>query len=159
MQIAKHLGTEVTGVDRAEKLATIKSLGADHVIDYAKVDFTRNGKTYDLIWDVMTTRSVSAYKRALVPKGEYITVGGHTPKLLKIMLLGRLIPGRKKTRLLIHKPNKRLDLLIKFCEEGIIKPVIDKCFPLNNVPKAFRYFGEGQFKGKVVITLEHNNQT
>ena len=159
VQIAKHLGTEVTGVDSAEKLATIKSLGADHVIDYAKVDFTRNGKTYDLIWDVMTTRSVSAYKRALVPKGAYITVGGHTPKLLRIMLLGRLIPGHKKIRLLIHKPNKCLDLLTKFLEEEKVRPVIDKVFPLNRIPEAFRFFGEGKFKGKVVITLEHNNQT
>ncbi len=154
VQIAKHLGTEVTGVDSAEKLATIKSLGADHVIDYAKVDFTKNGKKYDLIWDVMTTRSISAYKRALLPKGEYVTVGGYTPKLLRVILFGRLFPGDKKIRLLIHKPNKSLDLLIRFFEEGKVKPVIDKFFPLNKVPEAFRYFGEGQFKGKVVIKLE-----
>ena len=153
VQIAKHLGTEVTGVDRAEKLATIESLGADHVIDYAKVDFTRNGKTYDLIWDVMTIRSISAYKRALVPTGMYITVGGHTGKLLRIMLLGRLMPGRKRIRLLIHKPNKGLDLLTRSFEEGNVKPVVDRLFPLDKVPEAFRYFGEGQFKGKVVITL------
>ena len=154
VQIAKHLGTEVTGVDSAEKLATIKSLGADHVIDYAKVDFTKNGKKYDLIWDVMTTRSISAYKRALLPKGEYVTVGGYTPKLLRVILFGRLFPGDKKIRLLIHKPNKSLDLLVRFFEEGKVKPVIDKLFPLNKVPEAFRYFGEGQFKGKVVIKLE-----
>ena len=89
----------------------------------------------------MTTRSISDYKRALVPKGEYVTVGGHTPKLLRIILFGRLFPGSKKIRLLI-------------LEEGKVKSVVDKFFPLNKVPEAFRYFGEGQFKGKVVIKLE-----
>ena len=102
----------------------------------------------------MTTRSISDYKRALVPKGEYVTVGGHTPKLLRIILFGRLFPGSKKIRLLILKPNKSLDLLIRFFEEGKVKSVVDKFFPLNKVPEAFRYFGEGQFKGKVVIKLE-----
>ena len=160
IQIAKSVGAVVTGVDSTEKLDVIRSLGCDHIIDYTKEDFTKNGKRYDLILDVITTRSVFDYKRALAPKGIYVTVGGTTPRLLQLALLGPLISGGKKVKLLGHKSNKKdLNFLKKLFDSGKVKPVIDKCYPLAGTPEAFRHFGEGKFKGKIVITLEHNNKT
>lgn len=90
IQIAKMFDVEITGVDRTEKLSMMRSLGADHVIDYTKEDFTQNGQLYDLIVDVKTNRSLSAYKRALIPGGKYVTVGGNTSKILRVLFLGKL---------------------------------------------------------------------
>ncbi|MFC1780752.1 NAD(P)-dependent alcohol dehydrogenase [Planctomycetota bacterium] len=156
IQLAKHLGAaEITGVDSTEKLDTLKSLGCDYVIDYTKEDFTKNGKHYDLILDVKSTRSVFDYKRALSANGIYVTVGGNTFSVFQVMLLGPLISGSKKVCILIHRPNKGLDVMKELFEKGKVKPVIDKIFPLSKVPEAFRYFGEGHFKGKIVISVGH----
>ena len=159
IQMAKSFGAEVTGVDSTGKLDMIRFLGADHVIDYTQKDFTRNEKCYDLILDVKTDRSIFDYRRVLSSNGIYATVGGRTARILELVFLGSLISmiGSKKLTLIMHKPNKDLNILIKFYESGKIKPVVDRCFPLNETAKAFRYFGEGRFKGKVVITIEHNN--
>src|SRR6266487_1298471 len=121
VQLAKLDGAEVTGVDNAEKLEFMRSLGADHVIDYAREDFTRNGNDYDLILDVIAHRSVFAYKRALRPNGSYFAVGGSVAVLFQILLLGPLIRRTtgKKIRVLAVQPNL-LDLafITELCETG-----------------------------------------
>jgi NADPH:quinone reductase-like Zn-dependent oxidoreductase len=157
VQLAKSSGAEVTAVDDAGKLDFLRSLGADHVIDYTREDFTRNEEQYDLILDVMAHRSVFAYARALRPKGTSYVVGGSVPVLLQTLLLGPLIrlTGGKKVRLLAV-PQNREDLLsiTKLCEAGEVRPVIDKRFSLSEVPEALRYVSEGRQKGKVVIVVE-----
>ena len=154
VQIAKAAAAEVTGVDSTTKLAAIRDLGCDHVIDYTKEDFTQNGKQYDLILDVITTRSVFDIKRALSPEGIYVTVGGTTGRLMQLGILAPLISGSKKMKLLGHKPTrKNLDTLTRLFEESKVIPVIDRTFKLSELAEAFTYFGEGKFVGKVVITI------
>lgn len=161
IQMAKSFGANVTGVDSTGKLDMISSLGADHVIDYTKEDFTKTGKQYDLILDVKTDRSIFDYRRALSPNGMYVTVGGGSARILQLVVLGSFISmtGSKKLTLIMHKPNKDLNVLNELIESGKVKPVIDRCFPLSETAEAFRYYGEGHFKGKVVITVENNNKT
>jgi NADPH:quinone reductase-like Zn-dependent oxidoreductase len=141
-------------VDRTDKLDTMRTLGADHVIDYTKKDFTKNGQKYDLIFDVKTTRSPFDYKRALSPNGSYVTVGGKTSRLLQVVALGKLT-RKYKMHIVGYKVNKDLSCLVELFEAGKLKPVIDRCFPLEETAEAFRYFGEGCFKGKIVIKLDH----
>jgi NADPH:quinone reductase-like Zn-dependent oxidoreductase len=151
IQIAKSFDVEVTGVDRTEKLDMMRTLGADHVIDYTKEDFTKSGCQYDLIFDVKTTRSVFDYRHALCPNGTYVTVGGKTSRILQIVLFGAL--SRKyKMHMVGYKANKDLNYIVELFKAGKLKPVIDKCFALEETAEAFRYFGEGCFKGKIVIT-------
>ena len=161
IQIAKSFGAEVTGVDSTCKLDMMSSLGADYVIDYTKEDFTKNGIFYDLILDVKTDRSVFDYWRALGSNGIYVSVGGRSARILQLVFVGSLfsITGSKKLTLMLHKPNKDIEIIKKLFESGKIKPVVDKCFPLSEAPEAFQYFGEGHFKGKVVITVKHNDNT
>lgn len=155
IQLGKSFGAEVTAVDSTEKLEKMRSLGADHTIDYKKEDFTTNGKFYDLIVDVRSNRSVFDYKRSLSPNGIYASVGGKTFSILQLVFLGPLIKKKdnKKLTLVMHKPNKGLSIINELFESGKIKPVIDKCFLLNEITEAFRYFGEGHFKGKVVVKI------
>ena len=155
IQMAKSFGAEVTGVDSTGKLDMMSSLGADYVIDYTKEDFTKNGKSYDLILDVKTDRSVFDYWRALSDNGIYVTVGGRSGRILQLVFIGSLISmtGSKKLTLIMHKPNKDLNIIKELFESGKIKPVVDRCFPLSETAEAFQYFGEGHFKGKVVITV------
>jgi NADPH:quinone reductase-like Zn-dependent oxidoreductase len=152
IQIARQFNVEITGVDRTQKLETMLKLGADHVIDYTKEDFTRNGRKYDLIFDVKTMRSIFDYKRALSPNGSYVTVGGKTSRILQLVLLGKLT-GKHKLHVVSYKANKDLGYLIGLFKAGKLKPVIDKCFPLEETALAFRYFGEGSFNGKIVIKM------
>jgi len=152
IQIAKIFDVEVTAVDHTVKLDTMLTLGADHVIDYTKDDFTRNEQTYDLIFDVKTTRSVFDYQRALCPNGIYVTVGGKTSRILQVVFIGKL-SQKYKMHLVAYKANKNLNYLIELFEADKLKPVIDKCFPLEATADAFRYFGEGRFKGKIVVEL------
>ena len=152
VQMAKSFGAVVTGVDSTKKLDIMRSIGADHVIDYTKEDFTKNGQHYDLILDNVASRSIFEIKRALSPKGIYVIIGGST--ILQFVFLGPLISMTgKKMGLLMHKTNKDLAFIKKLVEEGKIKSVIDKRYPLSKVAEAFRYFGEGHAKGKVVITV------
>ena len=161
VQIAKLLGAEVTGVDSTSKLDMMRSIGADQVIDYTQEDFTKNGQCYDLILDFAAHHSIFDYKRALSPKGIYVLVGGSTARMFQIMFLGPLISmaGSKKIGVMMHKPNKDLAFLKELFEAGKVKPVIDRRYTLSEVSEALRYFGEGNHKGKVVITVEHNNKT
>ena len=162
VQLAKLYGAEVTGVDNTGKLDLMRSLGADHVIDYTQEDFTENGKQYDLILDAVAHRSVFAYKRALRPNGSYFLVGGSVATIFQILLLGPWIRRTtgKKTRLLVVQSNLRdLVFMTELYEAGKVVPVIDRRYPLSEVPEALRYLGEGHAQGKVVITLEGNNKT
>ena len=155
VQIAKSFGAEVTGVDSAAKLELMRSLGADHVMDYTQEDYTKNGKCYDLILDVMAHRSISDYKRALSPEGIFVFVGGSVTLAFQLLFLGPWISmaGSRKYRILIAKPNKDLDFLKALFEAGKVVPVIDRRYPLAEVPEAIRYLGEGHTQGKVVITV------
>jgi len=157
VQLAKLRGAEVTGVDNAEKLEFMRSLGADHVIDYAREDFTRNGRTYDLILDLAAYRSAVAYKRSLTRGGRYLYVGGSVATLLQVLLMGPLI-GRgagKKIRLLVVRLGaKHLAPIVELCQAGKITTVIDRRYRLSEVPEALRYLGEGHAKGKVVVIVE-----
>ena len=157
IQIAKLFGAEVTGVDRPEKLNLMAALGADHVIDYTREDFTRNSRRYDLIFDVKTTRSVFDYQRAIGPNGTYVTVGGKTSRILQLLLLRKLY-RKKKMHVVFYKANKDMGCLVDLFETGKLKPAVDKCFPLEKTADAFRYFGDGLFKGKIVVTLEQKNR-
>jgi NADPH:quinone reductase-like Zn-dependent oxidoreductase len=152
IQIAKSFDTEVTAVDRSEKLDTMLALGADHVIDFTKEDFTQNSKKYNLIFDTKTTHSVSDYQRVLTPDGTYVTVGGKTSKILQVTLSG-LFSKQQRLHMVPYKANKDLDYLTELFEAGELKPIIDKTFPLEETAEAFRYFAEGRFIGKIVVTL------
>jgi NADPH:quinone reductase-like Zn-dependent oxidoreductase len=160
IQLAKLYGAEVTGVDNTGKLDFMRSLGADHVVDFMKDDFTRSGRRYDLILDLIAHRSVFAYQRALEPDGTYFFVGGSVAILLQILLLGPLIRRNKaKNITILAVPQNRKDLIAitELCVAGKILPVIDRLYSLDEVPEAMRYVGEGHAKGKVVITVEGNN--
>lgn len=158
VQIAKQFGVEVTGVDHPTKLDMMRAVGFDHVIDYTKEDFTKTGKQYDLILDAKTNRSIFEYTRALRPNGMYVTVGGFMSRLLQALILGPLIStsSKKKIAIVALKPNKDLLYMNELFEAGKLKPVIDGPYKLEQVPEAFRLFGKGLHKGKVVITVEHN---
>ena len=157
VQLAKLHGAEVTGVDNAGKLDFLRSLGADHVIDHTREDFTRNGKQYDVILDLIAHRSAFAYARALQPNGTYFFVGGSVRTLFQLLLLGPWILRRtgKNLRLLAVQPNRKdLIAITELCEAGKVTPHIDRVFQLSEVPEAMRYLGEGRARGKIVITLE-----
>lgn len=155
IQIAKLYGVEVTGVDSTGKLDMLRSMGFDHVIDYTKEDFTKNGKHYDLILDVKTNRSMFSYARALSPNGVYVTVGGSISRLLQALLLAPLIRMiyKKYIRIVALKTNKDLAYMNKLFESGKVKPMIDGPYKLDEVPASFRLFGKGEHKGKVVIII------
>ena len=157
VQIAKHFGAEVTGVDSTSKLGLLRSIGADQVMDYTHEDYTRSGQHYDLILDVAAHRSVFDYYRALSPEGIFMMVGGSLSTLLQVVFLGALISriGSKKIGLNTWKPNKREDLALlgELFETGEVVPVIDKCYPLSEAAEAFRQLEAGHVKGKVVITM------
>jgi NADPH:quinone reductase-like Zn-dependent oxidoreductase len=163
VQIAKSFGAEVTGVDSSGKLDMLRSIGADHVIDYAQEDFTKSGQRYDLILDVVASRSIFDYKRALSPKGIFVMVGGSGAAILQAFILGPLISmtGSKKMGIVMWKPNNQEDLAIleDLFTAGKLAPVIDRCYSLSEIPEALRYLEGGHAKGKVVITVEHNNET
>jgi len=161
VQLAKYFGAEVTGVDSTGKLDMLRSIGADHVIDYTQEDFTKNGQHYDLILDVVVHRWIFDYKRALSPKGICVMVGGSMTRVFLNILLGKLMTGSKKIGLGMWKPNKKedLDFLKELFEAGKVVPVIDRRYPLSEVAAAFRYLEEGHAQGKVVITVEHNSKT
>jgi NADPH:quinone reductase-like Zn-dependent oxidoreductase len=156
IQLAKLYGLDVTAVDHAEKLDLLRSLGADFVIDYMQEDFTKNGQRYDLILDAKTTRSIFDCARALAPNGIYVTVGGDMARLFQFLLLGPWISmtQNKKMRILSLKPNQGLEYMNELFEADKLSPVIDGAYMLTEVPKAFRHFGTGLHKGKLVITVK-----
>ena len=156
LQYAKSLGAEVTCVDSADKFDILRSLGADHLIDYTKEDYTTHGQ-YDLILDVTANRSLSDYRRALKSGGRFVMIGGSMGGLLfQMVFLAPLVSAfaNKKLGLMGYKPNRKdLDELSRLFEEGKLVPIIDRRFRLEEVPAALRYFGEGHFKGKIIISM------
>lgn len=156
VQIAKAFGAEVTAVCSTTKLDLAYSLGADHVIDYTQEDFTQSGQRYDLIFAANGYQPISAYKRALNPGGIYVMAGGTGAQLFEALLLGPWMSrtGGKKLGNQSWKPNPRdLDVMSEWMETGKVKPVIDRCYPLSEVPEAIRYVEAGHARGKVVITV------
>ena len=156
VQIAKVFGAEVTAVCSTRNVDKARSLGADHVIDYTKEDFTRNDQQYDLILAVNGYHPISAYQRALTPRGIYVVAGGKPTQLFQGMLLGPRISkaGGKKMGFLSAKVSKKdLVFLKELLEAGKVVPVIDRRYPLSEAAEALRYLGEGHAKGKVVIAM------
>jgi NADPH:quinone reductase-like Zn-dependent oxidoreductase len=157
VQIAKSFGGEVTGVCSTKKMELVRSLGADHVIDYTQEDFTQKEQRYDLILDIVANRSVSDYSRALTPKGTYVAVAFNPSALF----LGSLISmtGNKKMNQLSHKPNvKDLVFIKELIEAGKVIPIIARRYPLREAAEALRYYEEGHPSGKVIITVEHDSK-
>jgi NADPH:quinone reductase-like Zn-dependent oxidoreductase len=158
VQVAKSMGAEVTGVCRTEKVDFVRSLGADHVIDYTTTDYTATGERYDWILDTDSHQSILRLRRALRPNGVYVTLGGTSAPILQALLLGPLISTAtdKKMGLLIWwKPFKSEDVerLKELIAAGSLKPAIDRRFPLAEVVDALRWVNDGHAKGKVVITV------
>jgi NADPH:quinone reductase-like Zn-dependent oxidoreductase len=156
VQLAKLHGAEVTGVDNAGKQDFMRSFGADHVLDYARTDFTRNGQRYDCILDVVAYRSPLAVTRALKPGGRYYAVGGSAAILLQIALLAPWIRRRagKHVGVLIMRTNRKdLEHIADLCVQGKLDPVIDRRYALSEVPAALGALGAGKAHGKIVITV------
>ena len=162
VQIAKSFGAEVTGVCSTRNLDMVRSIGADQVIDYTQEDFTQKGQRYDLIIAANGYHSISDYKRALSPEGIYVCTGGSMSQIFQAMLLGpwMSMTGSKKMRGSATNSNKKdLVFMKELLEAGKVVPVIDRRYPLSEVPEALRYIGEGHARGKVIITVEHNDKT
>jgi NADPH:quinone reductase-like Zn-dependent oxidoreductase len=160
VQIAKSFGAEVTAVCSTRNVETARSRGADHVIDYTREDFTKNGQRYDLILAANAYHSIFDYRRALSQDGTYVMVGGGGVPILQVLLLGPLLSliGSRKMCFVSAKINKKdLVVLKDLLEAGNVVPVIDKRYPLSDVAEALRYLEEGHAQGKVVITVEHGN--
>lgn len=162
VQIAKSFGAEVTAVCSTRNLEQARSIGADHVIDYTKEDFTQNGQQYDLVFAANGYHSLSAYKRALTPKGIYIMAGGTMAQIFQSMLMGSMMSetgGRKMSGVSAKRSQNDLVFIKELFEAGKIKSVIDRRYPLGEAAEALRYLGAGHARGKVVISVESNNKT
>ena len=156
IQLAKQRGAHVTGVDNATKQDFMRSVGADDVIDYGRDDFTRPGRPYDLILDLVASRSVFAYRRALAPGGTYRCVGGSVPTLLRVLtggwMLGHLT-GRCIGILAVKEGPAHFEPLADLCVSGAVSIHIDRTFALEEAPSALARVGEGQALGKVVVQI------
>ncbi len=156
VQIAKAFGAEVTAVCSTSKMAMVRSLGADHLIDYTETDFTQMGERYDLILAANGYQPLSAYQRALTPQGTYVMTGGATAQLFEVMLLGPLRSrkgGQKLGNMLAKSSQKDLLVLKALMEAGKVVPVIDRSYSLAETADAIRYLEAGHAKGKVVISV------
>jgi NADPH:quinone reductase-like Zn-dependent oxidoreductase len=166
VQIAKSFGADVTGVCSMRNVNMVRSIGADHVVDYAQEDFTKSSQRYDLLFDAVGNHSLLACRRVLNPKGVLIMAGGEGGRWM-IRALARAITALVLSRfvsqnlvgLLARARKEDLTIMRELMEAGKVKPVIDKRYRLNEVPEAIRYLEEGHARGKVVITLEYNNRT
>lgn len=165
VQIAKWFGADVTGVCSTRNLDMVRSIGADHVIDYTQEDFTKSGQRYDLIFDLVANHSLLACRRVLNPKGIYIGAG--VLGVSMIGLLARLITApvaslfasQKFVTFMARRNKEDLMLICELMTAGKVRPVIDRRYKLSEVPEAIRYLAEGHARGKIVITLESNNKT
>ena len=156
IRLAKRLGAHVTGVDNAAKLDFMRSVGADHVIDYRREDFTRTFEPYDLILDLAAHRSILAYRRALAPGGTYRCVGGLVLTLLRVLTAGQLVgrlTGRAIGILAVKEGPAHFKPLAALCITGDVRIHIDRTFPLDAAPAALAHVGEGRASGKVVVVL------
>ncbi len=162
VQIAKSFRAEVTAVCSTRNLNIARSIGADHVIDYTREDFTKNGQRYDLILAVNGYHSILDYRRALSPTGICVVAGGSLAQVFQAMLLGPLVSriGTRKIGFMGIATSPREDLLVikELLEAGKVVPIIDKCYPLSETAEAIRYLVEEHAKGKVVITVEHDKK-
>ncbi len=157
VQIAKALGAEVTAVCSTRNLEMARSIGADHVIDYTKEDFTRKGQRYDLILAANGYHPISDYLRVLNPEGNFVVAGGSMLQLIQAALLGRQTSktGNRKTYVVTLVQSQRdLILMKELLESGKVVPVMDGCYPLSKTPDALWYFEKEHAKGKIVITVE-----
>jgi NADPH:quinone reductase-like Zn-dependent oxidoreductase len=162
VQLAKLFGADVTAVCSPRNLDQARSIGADQVIDYTREDFTQNGQQYDLIFAANGYYPLSAYKRALTPKGIYVMAGGSMAQIFQAMLMGSWMSetgGRKMGGVSAKVDQKDLGLLKELIEAGKVVPVIDRRYPLSETADALRYLGEGHARGKVVIAVEGNIKT
>jgi NADPH:quinone reductase-like Zn-dependent oxidoreductase len=159
VQLAKAFGAEVTGVCSTKSIDMVRSIGADHVIDYTQQDFTRSGQRYDLILEMAGNRSLADLRRALTPKGTLVLVGGSggkwfmgTGRTLRAVLVSPFVGQRLRS--FLSKP-RGADLVVlqKLLEAGKLTPVIDRTFPLSETAEAIRYVGERSTQGKTVITV------
>lgn len=156
IQLAKRLGAHVTGVDNAAKLEFMRSLGADDVLDHRREDFTRNRQRYDLVVDLVASRSVFAYRRALAPGGRYRCVGGSVRALLRVVTIGSLaglLTGRRLGVLVVRQGPDAFGPLADLCLAGEIGVHIDRTFGLDDVAAALAHVGEGRALGKVVVEI------
>jgi len=156
VQIAKAFGAEVTAVCSTRNLEQSRSIGADYVIDYTEEDFTQNSQQYDLVLAVNGYRSLSAYRRALTPKGIYVMAGGTMAQIFQSMLMGSMMSetgGRKMGGVSAKRSQKDLVCLTELLEASKIVPVIDRRYTLSEAAEALRYVGEGHARGKVVINV------
>jgi NADPH:quinone reductase-like Zn-dependent oxidoreductase len=162
VQIAKSFGAEVTAVTNTQNLDLIRSLGADHVIDYTKEDFARSGQRYDLICDIAASHSMSEYKRMLNPNGTFVAVGWKDHVIRRLLLFAlrrRFAPkGDKRFVFFIAKSNQEdLVTLKDLMETGKIVSVIDRRYPLDETAQAMKYLVDGHTRGKIVITMDHDD--
>ena len=155
VQLAKYFGAEVTAVCSTKKIKQTLALGADHIIDYTKEDFTKNDKRYDLILAINGSYSLLAYNRILNKKGIYVMIGGSLKQIIKSILFGKILSlSSKRMRLLFAKSNQAdLEFIAKTIENGEIKAVIEKQYPLNKTIDAMRYISKGHAQGKIVIKV------
>ena len=160
VQIAKSFGAEVTGVCSTRNVEMVRSIGADHVVDYNKEDYTESGKRYDLIIDMVGNHSLSANRRALKPDGTFVIVGGGKGNWLgplmspiKALMLSPFV-GQEFVLLLAELGKDDLTILGDLMQEGNVTPVIDRRYRLSEVPMAIRYSEEGHARGKIIIDLE-----
>jgi len=158
VQLARYFGAEVTGVCGTTNLELAKSLGADKVIDYTKGDFTKNGETYDVIFDAIGKSSFSGCMRSLKKEGIYLHAVA-TPAVMLRMRLASMKSSKKLIGGTAIPDIENLIFLKELVEAGKIKPVIDRCYPLDRMAEAHRYVDRGHKKGNVVITIEHNHKT
>jgi len=161
VQIAKAFGAEVTGVCSTSKVELVRSIGADHVIDYTREDFTQSGKLYDMILDTGGRRSLSTLRKALAPKGTLVIVGGEgggkilggfDRQIFRAPLVSLFAGGQALRPLVAKELVEDLLVLKELIESGKVTPVIDRTFPLSQAPEAIRYLAEGHARGKVVVT-------
>ncbi len=156
VQIARYFEAEVTAVTSTKNLDRVRSLGADHVIDYTREDFTKSGRQYDLIFAVNGYHSIWDYQRALSPKGIYVMAGGANAQMFQAMILGpvvSLISGKKMGGALAHTNQQDLAFLTELLEAGKLVPVIDRQYKLSETVKAMQYLEEGHARGKIVIAV------
>jgi NADPH:quinone reductase-like Zn-dependent oxidoreductase len=156
VQIAKYFGTEVTAVCSSRNMDQARSLGADHVIDYAKENFTRSGRQYDIIFAANGYHTLSEYKRVLNPKGVYVMAGGKPAQIFGAMLFGRMMSdrgGRRMGGVSAKRSHSDLVTIKEMVEAGKVSPVVERKYPLTETANALRYLGTGHARGKLVITI------
>jgi len=163
VQIAKIFGADVTGVCSTRNIDLVRSLGADHVIDYTKEDFTKGAERYDIIVDNVVNHSLSEFRRVLTPKGKYVMIGGGgareqglfgmMTRTLQAKLLSKFV-DQQMGWMLAHPNQKDMATLADLMQSEKVKPVIDRTYKLAELPEAIRYLEEGHARGKVIITMD-----